>query len=150
MLADWMRQTFVVIGLLYVLLHQDWKLALVSLVVLPTAVVPTVRLGRRIRRTTRSAQDNAAELNEILQETISGQQVVVDTYVAEMMPGKSRGRYVAINQTVGFTAVPVVAYLSALLVPTHWLLDGWRWVMLIGGSGAVFAWETLFASRTTR
>ena len=43
---------------------------------LPFVLVPTVRLGRRIRRTTRSAQDNAAELNQILQETLSGQQVV--------------------------------------------------------------------------
>jgi subfamily B ATP-binding cassette protein MsbA len=76
MLADWLRQSFVVIGLLYVLLQKDWRLALVSLTVLPIVLVPTVRLGRRIRRTTRRAQDNAAELNEILQETISGQQIV--------------------------------------------------------------------------
>jgi subfamily B ATP-binding cassette protein MsbA len=76
MLADWLRQSFVVIGLLYVLLQKDWGLALVSLTVLPIVLVPTVRIGRRIRRTTRRAQDNAAELNEILQETISGQQIV--------------------------------------------------------------------------
>lgn len=74
---------------------------------------------------------------------ISGQQVVVDAYVSEMVPGKFRGRYVAINQFVGFSAVPVVAYISRLLVPTHWLLDGWRWVMIIGGSGSVFAWIIL-------
>src|ERR1700723_448843 len=74
---------------------------------------------------------------------ISGQQVIVDTYVSEMVPGRYRGRYVAINQTVGFSAVPVVAYISRLLVPTHWLLDGWRWVMIIGGSGAVAAWVIL-------
>ncbi len=50
--------------------------ALVSLTVLPIVLVPTVRIGKRIRRTTRRAQDHAAELNEILQETIVGQQVV--------------------------------------------------------------------------
>ncbi len=76
MLADWLRQSFVVIALLYVLLQQDWRLAMVSLTVLPIVLVPTMRIGKRIRRTTRKAQDNAAELNEILQETISGQQVV--------------------------------------------------------------------------
>src|SRR3954469_24037349 len=76
MLADWLRQSFVVMGLLYVLMQKDWRLALISLTVLPIVLVPTVRLGRRIRRTTRKAQDNAAELNEILQETISGQQIV--------------------------------------------------------------------------
>jgi subfamily B ATP-binding cassette protein MsbA len=76
MLADWLRQSFTVIGLLYVLLQKDWQLALVSLTVLPIVLLPTIRIGKRIRRITRGAQDNTAELNEILQETISGQQVV--------------------------------------------------------------------------
>lgn len=76
MLADWLRQSFSVMALLYVVMQRDWRLALVSLTVLPIVLVPTVRIGRRIRRTTRKAQDNAAELNEILQETIVGQQVV--------------------------------------------------------------------------
>jgi subfamily B ATP-binding cassette protein MsbA len=76
MLADWMRQSFTVVGLLCVVVQTDWRLAVVSLSVLPFVLVPTARIGRRIRRTTRSAQDCAAELNQILQETISGQQVV--------------------------------------------------------------------------
>ena len=58
------------------ILDKDWKLALVSLTVLPFVLVPTARIGRRIRRTSRRSQDQAAELNEILQETLSGHQVV--------------------------------------------------------------------------
>ena len=65
-----------VLGLLFVVMHKDWKLALVSLTVLPFVLVPTARLGRRIRRTSRRTQDHAAELNQILQETLSGHQVV--------------------------------------------------------------------------
>jgi subfamily B ATP-binding cassette protein MsbA len=76
MLADWMRQTFTVMFLLCVVIQKDWRLALVSLTVLPFVLVPTLRIGRYIRRTTRRAQDDAAELNQILQETISGHQVV--------------------------------------------------------------------------
>jgi subfamily B ATP-binding cassette protein MsbA len=75
-LADLLRQTFVVIGLLFVVLYKDWKLAVVSLVVMPLILVPTARLGRRIRRTSRRAQDQTAEINEILQEALSGHQVV--------------------------------------------------------------------------
>ena len=62
--------------LLCVVIQKDWRLALVSLTVLPFVLVPTLRIGRRIRRTTRRAQDEAADLNQILQETISGHQVV--------------------------------------------------------------------------
>jgi ATP-binding cassette, subfamily B, bacterial MsbA len=75
-LADWLRQTFVAIALLAVVIQMDWKLALFSLTVLPIVMLPTARLGRRIRRSTRRAQDDTAELNQILQETISGHQVV--------------------------------------------------------------------------
>ncbi|MBI4904802.1 MAG: ABC transporter ATP-binding protein [Acidobacteria bacterium] len=76
MLADWMRQTFSALGLLWVVLQMDWKLALVSLTVLPFVFVPTVRIGRKLRRATRRAQDDTADLNQILQETLSGHQVV--------------------------------------------------------------------------
>ena len=39
-------------GLLFVVVHKDWRLALVSLTVLPFVLLPTARLGKRIRRTT--------------------------------------------------------------------------------------------------
>jgi MFS transporter, putative metabolite:H+ symporter len=71
---------------------------------------------------------------------IGAEIVVIDTYVTEVVPGRARGRYVAITQVAGFCAVPVAAVLSRLLVPTHLLMSGWRWVMVIGASGAVLSW----------
>jgi len=75
-LADWLRQSFTALGLAAVVLQTDWKLAVVSLTLLPFVLIPTLRIGRRIRGTTRRAQDDAAELNQVLQETLSGHQVV--------------------------------------------------------------------------
>lgn len=67
--------------------------------------------------------------------------VTIDTYIAELVPRDWRGRVFAINQTVQFSAVPVVAFLGWQLVPISPLgLDGWRWVVLIGAMGAVFVW----------
>jgi MFS transporter, putative metabolite:H+ symporter len=71
---------------------------------------------------------------------IGAEIVVIDTYVTEVVPGRARGRYVAITQVAGFCAVPVAAVLSRLLVPTHFLMSGWRWVMAIGASGALLSW----------
>jgi len=76
LLADWFRQVFTAFFLLAVLLQNDWRLAVASLTVLPFVLIPTARIGKRLRGTTRRAQDNAADLNEVLQETLSGQQVV--------------------------------------------------------------------------
>jgi putative MFS transporter len=71
---------------------------------------------------------------------IGAELVVIDTYVSEMVPSSARGRYVAITQTAGFTAVPIVAILVRLLVPTHFAMAGWRWVMVIGSLGSALAW----------
>jgi subfamily B ATP-binding cassette protein MsbA len=91
-LADFLRQSFTALALLVLVLQSDWKLALWSLTVLPLVLVPTLRLGRRIRRTTRHAQDDAAELNQVLQETLSGQQVVKSFGAEEIESNRFRDR----------------------------------------------------------
>lgn len=66
--------------------------------------------------------------------------VTIDTYIAEMVPARVRGRAYALNQTIGFAAVPAVAFLSWFLVPKTLLgLAGWRWVVLVGATGALAA-----------
>ena len=63
--------------------------------------------------------------------------VVIDTYLSELVPKTSRGRAFAFNQLLSFSAIPVVALLSLFLVPRSFLgIDGWRWVALIGSTGA--------------
>jgi len=76
MLADFLRQVFSALALAIVVIGNDWKLAAVSLTVLPFVMLPTRSIGKRIRRTSRKTQDRQAELNQILQETLSGHMVV--------------------------------------------------------------------------
>ena len=69
------------------------------------------------------------------------EQVTIDTLLPELVPPPSRGRAFAINQGIEFAAVPLVALLGWLLVPLHpYGFEGWRWVALIGASGALVAW----------
>ena len=76
MLADFLRQSFSAIAFGFVVLSNDWRLAVVSLTLLPFVLWPTRLIGRRIRRTSRRTQDRQGELNQILQETFSGHMVV--------------------------------------------------------------------------
>ncbi|MFK0292233.1 MFS transporter [Streptomyces sp. NPDC090442] len=66
--------------------------------------------------------------------------VLVDTYLAELLPRAVRGRYLAHAYTLGFVGVPVAALLGARLVAGHQLLgvDGWRWLLVAGALGAAF------------
>jgi subfamily B ATP-binding cassette protein MsbA len=87
MLADILRQSFSALGLLTVMVSTDWRLALFSLALFPVVLLPTAKLGRRIRRTSRNTQDVVGELNQVLQEAISGQQVV-KAFGAERYEGR--------------------------------------------------------------
>jgi putative MFS transporter len=70
------------------------------------------------------------------------EQVTIDTFLAEIVPVKARGKAFAFCQFVQFSAVPVVALLGWLLVPRQPLgFAGWRWVTLIGSGGALLAWQ---------
>jgi MFS transporter, putative metabolite:H+ symporter len=69
------------------------------------------------------------------------EQVTIDTLLPELVPPPTRGRVFAISQGIAFAAVPVVALLGWLMVPLHpFGFEGWRWVALIGASGALGAW----------
>lgn len=74
--ADFLRETFTLIGLLVVLFYYDWRLALISLMLVPLVVFPSRTIGRYIRVSSRFSQDKMAELNHILQETFSGIRIV--------------------------------------------------------------------------
>ncbi|HTV77164.1 MAG TPA: MFS transporter [Steroidobacteraceae bacterium] len=114
------------------------------------------RHGRRAIFTVSLLWYSAATLLMALQDTAAGidlwrflagigigvELVTIDTYLAELLPGRVRGRAFAFNQAIQFTAVPVVALLCALLLGRHPLgVAGWRWVVLLGASGALCIWR---------
>lgn len=122
MLADWFRQSFAALACVYILFQADWKLALVSTTVLPFVLLPTARLGKRIRRTTRTAQDHVAEMNQILQEAFSGH-IVVKAFLAEKLESqrfwqaarrfkRANLRYIALQALPS----PIIEFLGALTI----------------------------------
>jgi putative MFS transporter len=67
--------------------------------------------------------------------------ITIDAYITELVPSWMRGRAFAVNQSVMFIAVPLVAFLSWWLVPLQpYGVDGWRWVVLIGAAGSMVIW----------
>lgn len=71
---------------------------------------------------------------------IGAELVLVDTYLAEFLPGRVRGRYISWAYVVGFLGVPVAALIGARTVAQHQVLglDDWRWLLIAGGLGALF------------
>jgi subfamily B ATP-binding cassette protein MsbA len=74
--GDLLKEGLTVVGLLIVLFWFDWPLALASLVVMPLAYRPLVRLSRRLRASSETSLRRWRDISEILQETISGFRIV--------------------------------------------------------------------------
>jgi MFS transporter, putative metabolite:H+ symporter len=69
---------------------------------------------------------------------LGGELSLADTYLSELLPRQVRGRYMATAYTLGFLGVPLAAFVGAKFVADHNLLiDGWRWLLIIGSLGAV-------------
>ena len=71
-----LKEPLNIMALIAVLFLIKWQLALLSLLVLPVAILPIVKFGQKIRRRGTMVQKRRAELNTILHETISGIRIV--------------------------------------------------------------------------
>ena len=72
---------------------------------------------------------------------IGGEYALADSYLADILPSKVRGRYIVWAYTVSFFGVPLSGFLARWLVPLEPLgFDGWRWMFIIGGVGGLIVW----------
>jgi MFS transporter, putative metabolite:H+ symporter len=71
--------------------------------------------------------------------------VTIDTYISELVPKRARGVSFAVQQSIGFIAVPAVCFLAWAWVPLSFAgLSGWRWVVLFDAVGAALVWLARF------
>jgi len=74
--GDLVKQPLTALGAIIALLYIDWKFTLFSLVLFPTCLVPVIVYGRRVRRASRSMQNEAGVMAVILQESFAGIRVI--------------------------------------------------------------------------
>jgi subfamily B ATP-binding cassette protein MsbA len=74
--ASMVKDPITLVCLLIVLLVQEPKLTLISIVVLPTCVLPMVIYGRKVRASARSLQAHAADLASLMHESFTGNRII--------------------------------------------------------------------------
>ncbi len=125
MAGDLLKEGLTVVGLLVILFVKDWRLALFSLVAMPAAFYPLIRLGRRLRSSNETSLRRWKDILEILQETISGFRVVKAFGMEAFEISRFRraaGRLFTVNMRITRT--------TAVLPPLMELVGG---VALVGG-----------------
>lgn len=71
-----LKDAFTIVGLIAVIFYRDWQLALLAMLVLPVAVFPIVKFGRKLRKISTQSQKTMAEITIHLHETLSGNRIV--------------------------------------------------------------------------
>jgi subfamily B ATP-binding cassette protein MsbA len=75
-IGDLARETLTLIGYLAVLIYYDARLTVVCLTSAPLIVYPLVRLGQRVRRTTRRTQEAQEQMAHVSAEALTGHRIV--------------------------------------------------------------------------
>ncbi len=75
-LAEFIRQILIIVGGISLLMFTSMKLTLFMLAVLPVVMVLVIIFGRYIRKLSKEAQNQVAESNVVVEETLQGIQSV--------------------------------------------------------------------------
>ena len=121
-LIDFLQQFFTLLVLIGVVIITGGTLAWILLVFVPIIVLSSRKVGRKVRKTTRRGQDKLAEIQNIVQETISGHGIVkvFGTELLEMQRfRRAANRLLSANlRTVAVQAIssPLMDALGAVLL----------------------------------
>lgn len=113
------KDSLTLVFLVGVMFARDWQLALISFFAFPIAVLPIVRLGRRIRKVTVNTQEEMGLFTTLLGQTFQGARVVK----AYGMEGYEQGRVRDVTEKI-FQLVFSAARIRALASPIMETLGG--------------------------
>jgi subfamily B ATP-binding cassette protein MsbA len=108
--GDLLREGLALVGYTAALFYLDYRLALVVVTGAPVVVYPLVRLGQRIRRTTRRSQEELEHLSHVTAEAFTGHRIV-KAFGAE---GQEAGRFRRAAERLYRTNLKVTSTVSVL------------------------------------
>ena len=116
------KDSLTLIGLLTVMFLQNWKLALISIVMIPLASLSAKILGKRVRKVTTEAQEKSGHLTTYLVELFKNHKLIkifqkenleinkADEYLAQL---KNKNKKI---QTVYVRLSPIMETLTGLMI----------------------------------
>lgn len=75
-LGEFLKQAAILVFVTITIFLIDWRLALGSLILIPLAFYPTVWFGKRLRKLSRSSQQELGEMANVVNEAFSGNRIV--------------------------------------------------------------------------
>ncbi len=126
------KDLITLLALIVVMFERDWLLALCSFFIFPLAVVPIVKIGKRMRRVSANTQAEWGKLSTLLEETFAGVRHVkaygMEDHESERARRTSNGIFrlnVKSHITRGLSA-PIMETLGGSAVLVVILYGGWQ------------------------
>ena len=116
-LGDMLRESITVVALAGLIFYLDARLALVCILCAPLVVYPLIRLGQRVRRTTRRGQEELEQLSHITVEAFAGHRIV-KAFSAERFESQRFGHA---SERLYRLTMKVTSTLSVLPPMMEWL-----------------------------
>jgi len=133
--SNLIKSSLLLMVCLFWIFWTSWRLALVSLFVVPPSILLIVWLGRKLRRRSNITQEKMADLNAILQETLTGIRVVkafaMEDFEQRKFERASQGYFRAFvkQRRLGAMAGPLSEYMG-VVAATAVLWYGGREILL--------------------
>ncbi len=135
-------------ALIAVMFYEDWLLALIAFVAFPTAVIPIVRIGQRMRKVSDRSQVQVGHLTTLLDETFQGVRYV-KAYAMEAYEkaraGQAIERVFRLNYKAARTSSmlhPIMEVLGGLAMVAVIIYGGQQVISGAKAPGSFFAFTT--------
>ena len=118
--GDMLRESLALVGYAGLLFYYDARLALVCMTGAPVVIYPLVRLGQRVRRTTRRSQEQLEQLSHVTAEAFTGHRIVkafgAEQYEVKKFRSASAGVYRTTMKVTSSVAAlpPLMEFLGGL------------------------------------
>ena len=134
------RDSLTLIFLIGVMFYQDWLLTLASFFAFPTAILPLVKIGKKIRKVSANTQNEIGQFTTLLNETFTG----IRHVKAAGMEGYEKSRAGILVEKI-FKLVFRAARTKAAAYPIMETLGGTAIVIVICYGG----WQVIEGTRST-
>lgn len=143
-----MKDSFTLVGLVFVIFYRDWKMACIAAVVFPLTIYPIAKFGERMRRIATGTQVTMGSLTSLLQETISGTRIVkafgMEDYEGRRFSKENENLFRLSMKAVSIRAMssPFMEFLGGLGIAAIIFYGGYQVIQGVSTPGTFFSFLT--------
>ena len=142
------KELLTLVFLVGVMIYQDWALALIACVIFPVAILPVVKIGKRMRKVSARTQTHMGNFTALLDETFQGARHVkaygMEAYETDRAKAVVEELYKLVLKAVRARALasPIMENLGGVAIAVVIFYGGWQVIDGTTTTGAFFSFIT--------